>query len=174
MILKNLQVIHINGTSSSGKTAIAKALQEKLLPLIYLNFSIDSVLYALPGSALKRMISGQDISDLNYPALAESYYVAAAALVKHGNRVILDDAICDSALANFFIQSVKGFDVLKIGVHCQLDVLKLREKARGDRNIGEAEWQFTRVHGHFPYDFELDSTHMTPAELADKILGIIG
>ena len=51
------QIICLNGTSSSGKTAIAKELQA-LLPKVYLNFSIDSILYSLPPSALARMTHG--------------------------------------------------------------------------------------------------------------------
>lgn len=65
------QVICLNGTSSSGKTTIAHKLQE-LLPEIYLNFSIDSILYALPGSALFRMTHGQGMSDPNYVQLVRS------------------------------------------------------------------------------------------------------
>ncbi|MBK1791934.1 phosphotransferase-like protein [Persicirhabdus sediminis] len=36
-------VIVIYGASSSGKTCLAKAIQEELLPSVWLSFSLDSI-----------------------------------------------------------------------------------------------------------------------------------
>jgi chloramphenicol 3-O phosphotransferase len=166
-------VILLNGTSSSGKTSIAKALQERLLPRIFLNFSIDSVLYALPPSALKRMTSGQDISDLNFWNLVRSYYGCANALARQGNNLILDDAVTEEGVAKELMASIGGFRTCLVGVHCDLTELTRRERGRGDRTIGEAEWQFAKVHQHLRYDFEVDSTRESVGELAGDIVGYL-
>lgn len=46
-------VIILNGGSSSGKTTIAKCLQDSLLPMSYLRFSIDDLVEAMPDAMLQ-------------------------------------------------------------------------------------------------------------------------
>jgi chloramphenicol 3-O phosphotransferase len=41
-------IVLLNGTSSSGKTTLAKALQ-RAMPTPYLHLGIDTVVFALPG-----------------------------------------------------------------------------------------------------------------------------
>lgn len=161
-------VLFLNGTSSSGKTSIIKELQEILLPQIFINFSIDSILYGLPESALQRMITGKDISDLNYSELEISYIKTAATLAEN-NLVVMDTAVVDAKLADAILTLLSPHQLVLIGVHCDLDTLKQREVDRGDRNIGEAEWQFDKVHQHFQYHLTVDTTQTTPTEAASAI-----
>lgn len=168
------QVILLNGASSAGKTSIAKELQELLLPDLYLNYSIDSILYALPPSVLKRMTTGQDLSDLNYRALVESYYASAQALVAKGNRLIMDDAVTDADIAALLMSSLRNSGLFIVGVHCSLDELNRRERERGDRTLGEAAGQFLKVHQFLKYDLEVDTTGPAPKSLAQKILQSLG
>jgi chloramphenicol 3-O phosphotransferase len=58
------------------------------------------------------------------------------------------------------------FQVFLVGVHARLETLEAREKARGDRLIGLARWQFDRVHNGMVYDLEIDTDHASPAECA--------
>ncbi len=69
-MLQMTNLITLNGTSSSGKTSITRKLQKPLLQ-VWLNFSIDSVLYALPQAELGSMISGETITrdEHHYPKL---------------------------------------------------------------------------------------------------------
>jgi len=164
------QIISLNGTSSSGKTAIAKALQE-LLPRIYLNFSVDSILYALPDSALVRMTTGKDISDLNYPRLDRSFNACVRRLAEMGNLLVIDNAMVRVEQVTDFLHNVSGLSVLLVGVHCSMEVLSRRERQRQDRTIGEAAGQFDRIHRHVVYDVEVDSTIKTPHDLALEIVG---
>lgn len=161
-------ILFLNGTSSSGKTSIIKELQETLLPKVFINFSIDSILYGLPDSALQRMITGKDISDLNYSELEISYIKTAATLAED-NLVIMDTAVVDAKLADEILTRLSSHQLVLIGVHCDLEILKQREIDRGDRNIGEAEWQFDKVHQHFQYHINVDTSHMTPTEAAETI-----
>jgi chloramphenicol 3-O phosphotransferase len=152
---------------------VARALQEELLPVLYLNFSIDSILYSLPPSALSRMCKGEDISDIDYPALVDAYYQSARAQAAQGQRLILDDAVTDAATARSVQELFKPFDVLYVGLHCSLSELKRRELARGDRAIGGAEREFPRVHANFKYDLELDNSSGGPEQSAKKISDLL-
>jgi chloramphenicol 3-O phosphotransferase len=164
------QVIVLNGTSSSGKTSIAKALQERLLPKLYLNFSIDSILYALPGSVLYRMTHGQDLSDIDYRALVKSYYRSAQALAQSGQSLILDDAVTEAEMAALLTERLTAFHPVIIGVHCGLQELERREVGRGDRTLGEAKGQFDVVHCFLKYDLKVDTTNSEPEKIASQIL----
>ena len=112
------QIICLNGTSSSGKTAIAKQLQE-FLPRVYLNFSIDSILYTLPPSALSRMTHGQDISDLHYPQLVRSFNACVARLGEMGNFLVIDNAMDRIEQVIDFLERTKEYGILLVGVHCK-------------------------------------------------------
>lgn len=166
------QIICLNGTSSSGKTAIAQKLQE-LLPRIYLNFSIDSILYALPGSALFRMTHGQDISDLNYAQLVRSFNACVCRLAEVGNFLVIDNAMITREQVTDLLTNLEGFTVLLVGVHCSLEELNRREQNRQDRTIGEAAAQIHLVHRWFIYDLEVDSSTKSAAELAGEIMDYI-
>ncbi|MBE3663354.1 hypothetical protein BOO91_20800 [Vibrio navarrensis] len=86
-------VILFNGTGSSGKTSLAKELQE-LLATQYLNFSVDSVLYALPPSDLKCMMVGKPIdrAGYDYAQLVDGYHRCVRAILESGCKVIIDNA----------------------------------------------------------------------------------
>lgn len=167
------QIICLNGTSSAGKTSIAKQLQEKLLPTVYLNFSIDSILYTLPPSALSRMTHGQDIADLNYPQLVRSFNACVARLVEMGNVLVIDNAMVRAEHVVDLLERVQAYRILLVGVHCTLDELNRRERQRQDRTIGEAAAQFNLVHRGIIYDVEVDSSTTGPSELAAEIMDYI-
>jgi chloramphenicol 3-O phosphotransferase len=63
---------------------------------------------------------------------------------------------------NTLLSLLSPFDVYFVGVHCPLDELERRERARGDRRIGDARNDFDTIHEFAIYDIELESTK--PAE----------
>lgn len=161
-------IICLNGASSSGKSSIAKELQE-LLPGYVLNFSIDAILYALPPSALRRMTCGQASDGLNYGKLEDGFYAATRALADEGLDLIIDNAIVTERSAKRLLRHLEGLPVVMIGVTCDVTELSKREKERGDRTIGEAVTQVAQVHRHCLYDMTIDSTAKTPRTLAVEI-----
>ena len=62
-----------------------------------------------------------------------------------------------------------GHPFYVVAVHAPLDVLEAREKARGDRLIGLARWQFPRVHAGLTYDFEVN-TAANPPETCARLI----
>jgi hypothetical protein len=61
--------------------------------------------------------------------------------------------------------------VLWVGVHCAAKVAAGREIARGERVVGGASSQATRVHEEVFYDLEVDTTSTESLECAASSLG---
>ena len=81
-------IIYLNGTSSSGKTSLALALQD-LLDVPYLHFSIDT---------FDLLVSRRQIERGIYPAIAAlewGFTQCIAALAATGNSVIVDDVLSE-------------------------------------------------------------------------------
>lgn len=167
--------ILLNGTSSSGKTSLAKALQE-LLPVMYLNFSIDSILYALPPSDLAAMIEGAPIkrAEYRYDRLVNGFNAAMAGLLSSGNRLIVDNAVTRLEWKVAFDAAVEGHTTFRVGVICELEEARRRETKRGDRAIGTADRKSPLVHKGMAYDLVVDTTRTSASTIAKMIITEIG
>lgn len=161
-------VVVLNGTSSSGKTTLARAVQ-KLAPRV-LNFSIDSILSALPESALERIVQGSDISDLNYPELVRAYYACVRQLLDLGHDLIIDNAVTARYHVEHLSAAVAGHRVIMVGLNCPAEVLVERERARGNRRIGMAVAQQAHIHSLLSYDLEIDTSRTSAHDAAQEIL----
>jgi chloramphenicol 3-O phosphotransferase len=166
-------VVILNGTSSSGKTAIARAFQE-LAPGLFLNFSIDSILFALPPSAIERIQRGAPIEDLRYPELVRAFYACVQTLASLGHDLVIDHAVISQAEAELLRAAVTGHRLLLVAVDCPLPLLVERERARGDRRIGLAAAQYERIHQSLSYDLRIDSAELTAEDAARAIVSALG
>lgn len=166
-------VIVLNGTSSSGKTTVARAFQE-LAPRTFLNFSIDSILLTLPPAAVARITSGADITDLRLPELVRAFYACVRQLLDLGHDLVIDHAVTARYHAELLVGAVDGHHVLLVGIDCPRDVLRQREAQRGDRRLGMAQQQSARIHEWLVYDVIIDTSTARPEEGAEKIVGAIG
>ncbi|QZA81396.1 chloramphenicol phosphotransferase CPT family protein [Deefgea piscis] len=164
------QVIVLNGSSSSGKTAVAKLLQE-MLPQQYLNFSIDIVLYSLPASDLRKMQTGAEITRPGYdwPSLVRGYHYCLPALLQAGCHLLIDHAWCERGEKRELLTELAGYSVALVGVYCNSEVAMAREQARQDRAIGLVAWQSARVHQDMQYDLNIDTTGISPQVAAEKL-----
>lgn len=165
-------VVVLNGTSSSGKTTIARAFQE-LAPERFLNFSIDSILFTLPASALDRITSGADLSDLDIPRLVRAYYSCVRQLLELGHNLVIDNAITTEYQAGALREAVEGHRVLMVGLDCPAEVLAQRERERGDRRAGMAVAQHARIHTLLKYDLMIDSAGESARDAAAKIVAAL-
>lgn len=55
-------------------------------------------------------------------------------------------------------------------MNCSLDELRRREIKRGDRSIGQSEWQLWHMDNSVIYDLEVDTSINTTEECADQII----
>lgn len=165
-------VVVLNGTSSSGKTTIARALQAAA-PRVLLNFSIDSILSALPASAVERIVRGDDISDLDYPGLVRAYYACVRELLALGRDLVIDNAVTARDRAELLVAAVASHHVVMVGLDCAPEVLAERERRRGDRQLGMAVAQCARIHAWLSYDLKIDTTHTSAETAAQQILQVM-
>ncbi|HEX2120711.1 MAG TPA: AAA family ATPase [Thermoanaerobaculia bacterium] len=161
-------IVVLNGTSSSGKTSIARAFQE-LAPGVFLNFSIDSILYALPESAIARIQRGADIADLRFPELVRAFYACVRELAALGHDLVIDHAVTSRATAELLRAAVESHRTLLVGLDCPLPVLVERERARSDRMPGLAAAQCDRIHQWLEYDLVIDTSRVDAGEAARRI-----
>ncbi len=119
--------IVLNGASGSGKSSIARLLQEGL-PEVFLNFSIDAILYAIPPTDLAKMVAGEPIrtAGYRYEKLVWGYHAAAAALLATGNRLILDNAITRVDWRLDLERRLDGYRAVWVGLVCDAPELAKR------------------------------------------------
>ncbi|HVX44671.1 MAG TPA: AAA family ATPase [Mycobacteriales bacterium] len=158
------QVIFLNGTSSSGKTTVAKALQEILGPT-YFHVQIDSLnrqFYTTSGGTENEML-------IAHQRMVLGFYRAVAGLASVGNHVIVDQLFGERWRMLDCLRVFAGYDVVLVGVHCALEELNRRERARGNRGHGRAAAQLGLVHADLSYDVEIDTGRQTPHDCATVI-----
>ena len=182
------RIILINGTSSSGKTTLVRALQAAT-PDLWLEMGIDRFAHALPGRVngqltwplLFTYVRPNGRSDgpftIETTALGNRFisgmHAAAAALADSGLNVIVDHVILEPEWVEEMSRLWARFDVLFVGVRCPLDTVLERERGREDRTIGQAEAQFDVVHRWTTYDVEVDTSVLTPGEAVSRILAAL-
>jgi chloramphenicol 3-O phosphotransferase len=118
---------------------------------------------------------GIDIVDYGASALKvwRAYHRAVRVCVAEGLNVVVDDAIISRELLDDWLAALDGIDVFFVGVHCAIDELELRERARRDRRPGSAVKAIKRVHAHAIYDLEIDSTAKPSSALAAEIIAAV-
>ena len=186
-----VEVIVINGASSSGKTTLAVALQD-ILEGSWLIFGIDTLISAIP---LKLLDMHEDASigarprehevaeggidfgangeitiGPEFERLEAAWLKGLACIAATGTRLILDEVFLYGALSQDRLRrSLDGRNVAWIGVTCDAEVAIERERKRGDRVVGGFERQFKRVHDGVHYDLVVDTTARPANEIAQQI-----
>lgn len=165
-------LVVLNGTSSSGKTTVARAFQDAA-PSVFLNFSIDSILSALPPSVLQRLVAGTPITDLRLPELVRAFYSCTGELLRIGHDLVIDHAVTARYHAELLLAACEGHDTFIVGIECTIDLAREREAARGDRRLGLADQQFETIHSWLDYDLVVDTSQQSPSEAAASILAAL-
>ena len=170
----------LNGTSSSGKTTLAKALQRRL-PEPLLAIGIDTVVFALPGRWLnppgwhevfRYEGAGDSLTITAGPLgdrLVAGLHRMVAGLADLGWDVVVDHVLLDAGWVRDAAGTLAPYPLLSVGVRCPLAEVVRREATRGDRTLGQARAQFESVHAHAGYDIEVDTSLATPDECAATI-----
>ena len=149
------KIILINGASSSGKSTLARELQQTL-PLPFWHFSFDHLRdsNALP---MERIRSGEIDWPTMRPAVFNGFHRCLPALAKTGNNLIVEHIIENEMWLSDLVELLTGLDVFFVGVHCPLPELERRERERGNRRTGEARTDYQTVHSFTEYDLEVNS-----------------
>lgn len=163
------RLIFLSGASSSGKTTLARAVQGAL-PTPFLHVESDLVARMLPG---RREAEGPfAYLSVVRPRFYAGFHRCLPALAGAGNDLVVDHLIEYAAWRAELRSLLAGYDVFLVGVHCGLDELERRERARGDRRLGEGRehLEVDRVHALGGYDLEVDTAGRDPEEQAAEVI----
>jgi chloramphenicol 3-O phosphotransferase len=181
--------IVLNGTSCSGKSSIAAALQE-LWPMPLQVTGIDTFLAAQskrffaigrPGAAgfswVPATVDGQPAFDvvpgplgLGMINASHAYWAACAGA---GLDQVIDDVWLVPDQPAGLQDALVAANTLWVGVHCPLAIAEQREAERGDRIAGTVRGQHALVHTFRKYDVDVDTSVATLRECAQAILAAL-
>lgn len=181
------KIIYLNGPSSSGKSTIARALQDALQEP-YLLIDIDKIIGMMPpklnnweggpaplGYSWQSDLdeTGHSIKTLSIGPYAQKMEPLLRELVcttiQQGHNVIIDDVVFGKSEVDKWRDTLKGYRVLWIGIIAPLSVLEKREKERPDRIVGSARAQAAIVHKGVTYDLEFDTSKSSINEIVTAI-----
>ncbi len=161
-------VLFLNGTSSAGKTTIAKAFQRIWhKPTLYA--SIDSFIFMFP----PHVLNDDEVRKKALWPLIRAFNKSLPNIVECDFPVIVDYVMESPIWLDQCLDSLSGFDVFFVGIECSVEELERREKERGDRQVGFARWQFNRVHQYGEYDLTIDTERFSPEESAEKLSSLL-
>jgi chloramphenicol 3-O phosphotransferase len=170
-------IVVLNGTSSAGKTTLARALQDALLPDVWLLLGIDWFIGAMPfgafGTDQGHTINADGSIDLGtgWHEQQAHWRAGIVAIARSGADLILDEVFLRGGAEQAeWASLLDGLDGRWVGVHVDVDVAEARERARGDRSPGMARHQASIVHDGVAYDLEVDTTSTTPEVLAAELV----
>lgn len=160
--LKTGKVLILNGTSSSGKSTLAKLIQS-LSDKAYLRLSLDAFWDMTPAHI--------PAGSKNFPNMKLAIAKSVKGLCDTGHYVIVDTIFCGDKTQRELLEEMAPKELCFIKVTCSLEELKRREIARGDRKVGLATSQISSVHAGVNYDFEIDTSLENVQERVEELLG---
>jgi len=147
--MKNVgHVIVLNGTSSSGKTTLAREIQSTSDD-VYLYCALDAFWDMTPFHI--------PAGSKNFPTMKLAMAKSVKALAETGHNVVVDIVFCGQKTYQEFITVLEGIHMTLVKVECPLAELEARELARGDRAIGLAKRQLDPVHQDVLYDITVNT-----------------
>ena len=174
-----VQVIVLNGGSSSGKSSLARELQN-ILPGAWLTLGVDTFIEALPPAlqASDAGISfgpdGQVETGEIFRRLDRAWSRGVGEMARSGANIIVDEVFLGGATSQArWLKALEGLSVLWVGVKCDTTLAEKRELERVDRAAGMARLQAESVHRGVRYDLEVDTSHTSTSACAEQIAALV-
>ncbi|NRA74252.1 MAG: AAA family ATPase [Rickettsiales bacterium] len=182
---KTNRVIFVNGPSSSGKTAIAKKLQDKL-DSPYLYISIDKIIGMMPDKLnnwhgkktehgfwwhLSTDKQGNQLAEIQLGSFAHKISLLlkkiAITMLKSDHNIIIDDVCLTNDSFKQWKKILAPYKTIYIALKTSTKILEKREKERNNRMLGSARAQNITIHDGKKYDLEIN-TETTSIEVASQ------
>ena len=179
------QIVVLNGAPRSGKSTIARAIQDTF-DGVWMNLGVDVFIAATPpkarpGIGLRPGEEQHHVYSL-VPQLYAAAYDAIAAHSRNGLNVVADFGHHDATVLAGCARRLDGLPVLFVGVRCPIEVIMERRHVaqpgrEGQYVIGTPDepipppvrrWQ-DEVHIPGIYDLEVDTSLLSPRECAEAI-----
>lgn len=158
-------IILLSGTSSSGKTTLARALQKRISKPSrpFIHAEADKMVPVLPAPWRP-----------DHPVTLAYTRAIPRSIVAYAEQEL--DLIADGLLpygdmerVEQVLQLLRQFNLCYVGVSCELKELEKREASRPDRKKGWARQQYENLHEGQVYDIEVDTTQTEPEANAEAI-----
>jgi chloramphenicol 3-O phosphotransferase len=175
IVLKQGKIIILNGTSSSGKTTLAKSL-EQVLDEPYVYVSLDDLLEPVTNLYFANLPPSKEMGkagQMIVPKVASLMLHTISALALLGQNIIVDHVMIDKGSMMEWIETLSCYPVTFVGVQCPLEELEFRELARGDRSVGLAKSQIDNIHANKDYDLTVDTFKYDPIECAIQVKRVL-
>lgn len=194
-------IILLNGPSSVGKTSIQNAFQ-KMAEDYFLRAGIDTFFDALietpdlssfqetkkfdqytpQGEYIRGVEMTHD--DQNRPIVTlkigpagdriiHGMHRAILGYALAGNNIIVDYILYKTSWINDLLEVFEGHRIYLIGVSAPLSLVEEREKSRATSPVGHARSHYDSVHQSMIYDYQIDTSMLSPEEAAEDLLEFI-
>lgn len=165
--MKSVAIV-LNGASSAGKTSIAKAVQRlSKEPVLHASLDTFTDMFHWP------VIGDLELKRECHRIGVDNFHATLPILAANRFGLVVDHVFEQHAWFEACRDGLKEKRTFFVGVRCPLATLEAREKARGDRTIGLARWQFDRVHEQKSYAFEVDTSVRSPEACAAAIMAFV-
>ena len=157
------RIIFLNGTSSAGKSTIARALRPALEPQ-FCYYASDQ----LADGSFRPIDSGA--REAGRERFFQGFHRSIAAFADAGNDLLVEHIVEEQSWADELRTLLAPFDVFWVGVHAPAGEIERRERLRGDRRIGEGLFHLN-THGYCRYDLEVDATRPMHEVIGEIVAG---
>ena len=161
------RIIFLNGVTSSGKTSIVEALQER----------DDIFFYVVANDLFQEMVGEKFLRENYWKYLSEviiMMYHTAKLYSNMGKNVLIDGILVEREEIKPHYQQL--VEILKdnpldvVEVYCPLDICRQRNIIRGDRYETQSDEQNELMAENIKYSFKVDSSLHSASECADMIV----
>ncbi len=161
------RIIFLNGVTSSGKTSIVEALQDRE----------DIFFYVVANDLFQEMVGERFLRQDYWKYLSEviiMMYHTAKLYSDMGKNVLIDGILVEREEIKPHYKRL--LDILRenpldiIEVYCPLEICRQRNIQRGDRYETQSDEQFELMAKNIKYSVNVDTSLHSAAECAEKII----
>lgn len=161
------RIIFLNGVTSSGKTSIVEALQER----------DDVFFYVVANDLFQEMVGDKYLRENYWNYLSEviiMMYHTARLYSDMGKNVLIDGILVEREEIRPHYQQL--IEILKnnpldlVEVYCPLDICRERNIIRGDRSENQSDEQHELMADNIEYRLRVDTSLHSAAECAEIIV----
>lgn len=161
--------IVLHGTTSAGKSSIAKALQATA-PVPAFHITLDAFVTMSNRADMRSDAERAQAYDIH----CENLRATLERVARTHFDIVLDLVLRDEAQIEACLSVLRGRPTYLVRVWAPLDVLEQRERSRDDRAPGMAREQVDHPAYRRAYDLAVDTSLCTPEEGAAAVRRLVG